>query len=45
MSNIVKDFDNSRKLCNIVNLKLKLNTALQIFVFIGSTRVRGEDKT
>ena len=33
MSNRVKDFHYSRKLCNdVVHLKLKLNTVLQIFV-------------
>ena len=40
MSNVVKDFNYSRKLCNAVNLKLKLNTVLQIFVFICSKRAR-----
>ena len=45
MSNIVKDFNYSRKLCNVVNLKLKLNTVLQIFVFICSKRVQVQDKT
>ena len=39
MSNIVKNFNYSRKLCN-VNLKQKLNTVLQIFVFICSTSSR-----
>ena len=34
MSNIVKDFTYSRKLFNVVILKLKLNTVLQISVFI-----------
>ena len=45
MSNIVKDFNDSRKLCNIVNLKLRINTVLQIFVFICSKRVQVQDKT
>ena len=40
MSNIVKDFNYSRKLCNVVNPKLKLITVLQIFVFICSNRVQ-----
>ena len=37
-SNIVKDFNYTRKLCNAVNLKLKLNTVMQIFVFIFAQR-------
>ena len=45
MSNIVKDFKYSRKLCNVVNLKLKLNTVLQISVFISSKRVQVQGKT
>ena len=34
MSNIAEDFNYSRKLCNVVNLKVKLNTVLQTFMFI-----------
>ena len=34
MSNIVKNLNYSRKLLYVVNLKLKLNIVLQIFVFI-----------
>ena len=45
MSNIVKDFNYSRKLGNFVNLKLKLNIVLQIFVFICSIRVQVQGKT
>ena len=37
---MVKDFNYSRKLCNVVNLKLKLNTVLQIFVLKESTSSR-----
>ena len=42
---MVKDFNYSRKLYNIVNLKLKLDTVLQIFVFVCSKRVQVQDKT
>ena len=45
MSNIVKDFNYSRKLCDAVKLELKLDTVLQIFVFVCSKRVRVQDKT
>ena len=45
MSNIVKDLNYSRKLCNVVNLKLKLDTVLQIFVFVCSKKVQVQDKT
>ena len=38
MSNIVKNFNYSRKLRNVVNVKLKLNTVLQVFVFISLRR-------
>ena len=34
VSKITKDCNYSRKLCNVVNLKLKFNIVLQIFVFI-----------
>ena len=44
MSNIVTDFNYSRKLCDVVNLKLKSNTVLQIFVFICSKRVQSSRK-
>ena len=46
MSNIlVKYFNYSKKLCNAVNLKLKLNTVLQTFMFICSKKVQIQDKT
>ena len=39
------DRGGSRKLCNVVYLKLKLHTVLQIFVLICSKRVPVRDKT
>ena len=45
MSNMTKDFNHSRKLCNVVNFKLKFNTVLLIFVFICSKRVQVQEKT
>ena len=44
MSNVVKDFNCSRKLCNFVNLKLKLKIVLQIFVFICSKAVQVQEQ-
>ena len=43
MSNIVKDFNYSRKLCNVVNLKLKLNTVLQISVLLNKSTSSRQD--
>ena len=45
MSNITKDFSYSKNLCDAVNLKMKFNSVLQIFVFILSKRVQVQDKT
>ena len=45
VSSAVKDFNYSRKLCNVVNIKLKLNTVLEILVFICPKKVQVQDKT